>query len=269
MMLIRRSRSTRAFTFCTRGLRVAHTLRNKPEDPGALAEAADWRQTLPLTPGEDAPPPGMGPFGAADAYYQAYFAWARTQIAAGNAQAALAYLAQQLDLASTHGVTNRVIELSLLEALAWQAQGEDSRAQAALERALAAAQPEGYLRIFDQGVALTRLLVEATRLGIFQEYIRQILAVIIAQKTPGTGGESVSSLAGEAVRLDSVEHISERELEVLRLMARGASNHEIAEQLVITVGTVKSHINHILVKLDAHNRTEAVARARGLGLIDI
>jgi len=262
-------------TFCTRGLRVAHALRKKPEDPGALAEAAAWRQTFSLTPGEDAPPPGMGPFGAAEAYYQAYLAWARTQIAAGNAQAALSYLAQQLDLASTYSLTNRVIELSLLEALAWQAQGEDSRARAALERALAAAQPEGYLRIFDQGAALTRLLVEAAHLGISQEYIQRILAVILAPRTPGIEQEGAAALASTAVRstqapgLDSGEHISERELEVLRLMAGGASNHEIAEQLVITVGTVKSHINHILVKLDAHNRTEAVARARGFGLIDI
>ena len=69
--------------------------------------------------------------------------------------------------------------------------------------------------------------------------------------------------------LESGEQLSERELEVLRLMARGASNQEIAEQLVITVGTVKSHINHILGKLEAHNRTEAVARARGLGLLEI
>jgi LuxR family maltose regulon positive regulatory protein len=256
-------------TFCTRGLRVVHSLRNAPVDPGALAEAAVWRKTFPVTPGEDAPPPGMGPFGAAEAYYQAYLAWTRTQIAAGNAQAAQSYLVQQLDLASTHGLTNRLIELSLLDALAWQAQGVDRRARAALERALAAAQPEGYLRIFDQGVALTRLLVDAVHLGISQEYIQRILAVIHAPKPPGAGLESISSLAGEAVRLDSGEHISERELEVLRLMARGASNHEIAEQLVITVGTVKSHINHILVKLDAHNRTEAVARARGLGMIDI
>jgi LuxR family maltose regulon positive regulatory protein len=246
-----------------------HSLRNAPVDPGALAEAAVWRKTFPVTPGEDAPPPGMGPFGAAEAYYQAYLAWTRTQIAAGNAQAAQSYLVQQLDLASTHGLTNRLIELSLLDALAWQAQGVDRRARAALERALAAAQPEGYLRIFDQGVALTRLLVDAVHLGISQEYIQRILAVIHAPKPPGAGLESISSLAGEAVRLDSGEHISERELEVLRLMARGASNHEIAEQLVITVGTVKSHINHILVKLDAHNRTEAVARARGLGMIDI
>lgn len=69
--------------------------------------------------------------------------------------------------------------------------------------------------------------------------------------------------------LESGEHLSQREREVLRLMAQGASNQAIAEQLVITVGTVKSHINHILMKLEASNRTEAVARARQLGLLEI
>ncbi len=79
----------------------------------------------------------------------------------------------------------------------------------------------------------------------------------------------VAGRSSQVSKLESAEHLSERELEVLRLMARGASNHEIAERLVITVGTVKSHINHILGKLEAHNRTEAVARARELGLLEI
>ncbi len=78
--------------------------------------------------------------------------------------------------------------------------------------------------------------------------------------------ESAATRAAQASGPEFTESLSPRELEVLRLMARGASNHAIAEELVITVGTVKSHINHILVKLDAHNRTEAVARARELGL---
>ena len=68
---------------------------------------------------------------------------------------------------------------------------------------------------------------------------------------------------------ESGEHLTERELEMLRLVARGASNREIAQKLVITEGTVKSHLNHVLRKLDARNRTEAVARARGLGVLDI
>ncbi len=89
------------------------------------------------------------------------------------------------------------------------------------------------------------------------------------------GQEEGAALSGPAARSaqapcpETGETLSGRELEVLHLIAQGASNHEIAEQLVITVGTVKSHINHILVKLDSHNRTEAVARARASGLLEI
>ena len=82
------------------------------------------------------------------------------------------------------------------------------------------------------------------------------------------GGVDQSGAAGPVI-LESGERLSERELEVLRLMARGASNQTIADQLVITVGTVKSHINHILGKLEARNRTEAVARARARGVLEI
>jgi LuxR family maltose regulon positive regulatory protein len=252
------------FAFCARALRVMHALRAAPDDPDTLAARPGrpaWCQTFSSSPGEDMPPPGMGPFGAAEAYYLAYLAWARAQIATGNAQAAWSYLKRQLNQAEAHGLTNRVIELSLLEAQARRAQGDNKRTWAALERALVAAQPEGYLRIFDQGAALNRLLVEAANRGISRDYMGRILAVI---GMPGAAARS-----SQAPYLESGEHLTGRELEVLRLMAQGASNLEIAEQLVITVGTVKSHINHILGKLDAHNRTEAVARARGLGLLDI
>jgi hypothetical protein len=97
------------------------------------------------------PPPGMGPLGAAEAYYLAYLAWIRAQIAIGKAQATQSYLERQLDLAVAHGLTNRVIELSLLEAQARRTEGEDKRIWAALERALVAAQPEGYMQIREEG----------------------------------------------------------------------------------------------------------------------
>lgn len=252
--------------FYTRGLRVMYLLRIAPVDPGTLADAANWCHSFSSSFGDDASPPGMGPFGAAEGYYLAYLDWARAQIAIGKAQAVKSYLARQLDLAAAHGLTNRVIELSLLEAQAWRAGGEDQRAWSALERALAVAQPAGYVRIFDQEPALTRLLVDAAQRGNFKEYIERILAA--------TGISEALDLRWEGsaacfARTPYGGSLSERELEVLHLIAQGATNQEIADQLVITVGTVKSHINHVLGKLDAHNRTEAVARARALGLLDI
>ena len=251
--------------FCTRGLRVMHFLRTAPDDARTLAEAESWRRSFSASLGDAASPPGMGPFGAAEVFYLAYLAWGHAQIALGNAQAVMPYLARQLELANAHGLKNRVIELSLLEAQGWRAEGDNQRARSALERALAAAQPAGYVRIFDQGPAMTRLLVEAAQSSSHKETIECVLAAI---GVPETYLGQVDS-AARATLAPYGERLSERELEVLRLIAQGATNHEIAGQLVITVGTVKSHINHILGKLDSHNRTEAVARARGLGLLEI
>ena len=179
----------------------------------------------------------------------------------------MSYLERQLGLALSHGLTNRVIELSLLEAQARQAEGDDKRAWSALDRALSAAEPEGYVRIFDQGPALNQLLTGAAQHDFHRDFIERILVGIrIESQTfhSGTRDEATNNYC-----LESGEQLSKRELEIVRLMAGGATNQEIAEQLVITVGTVKSHINHILRKLDARNRTEAVARVRGLGLLEI
>jgi LuxR family maltose regulon positive regulatory protein len=256
--------------FCTQGLRVAHALRTVVVDPHMVKEAAAWCQHFSLLIGEDVPLPGLGPFGAADAYYLAYLAWARGQIVIGNTQAARSILERLLDLAESQDLTNRVIELSLLvaelEAKAGQAEDGNQRMWAALERALMAAQAEGYVRIFDQGPALTRLLIDAARRGMSKDYIERLLSAIAKPEDLNLWREAT---APGSARTAYAESLSERELEVLHLVSQGATNHEIAEQLVITVGTVKSHINHIFVKLDAHNRTEAVARARELGLLDI
>ncbi|MGE5221450.1 MAG: LuxR C-terminal-related transcriptional regulator [Omnitrophica WOR_2 bacterium] len=249
--------------FCTQGLRVRHALRTAPQDPAVLADASAWCQRFTSSTSNDGFLPGIGPFGATEAYYLAYLAWAQVLIVTGKPQAARSYLERQLDLAKAHGLTSRGIELSLLEAQAWRAEGDDRRAWQVLEEALEAAQPAGYIRIFDQGATLTRLLVEAARGGICCEYIGQILAVTGKIETLNQGRQ-----AGHFAQTGLIEYLSEREMEVLRLMAQGSSNHEIAGQLVITVGTVKSHINHIFGKLEVHNRTEAVARARGLGLLE-
>ncbi len=254
--------------FCTQALRVLHSLRTAPDDPDKLAAAASWCQAFSSSLGDDVPPPGMGPLGTLEAYYLARLVWARTHVAIGKPQPALAYLERQLCLAKAHSLVHRVIELSLVQAQAWQALGQIKRASEALEHALTLAEPEGYLRIFDQGPALSRLLVEAAHHGIARDYIGHIMEAI--GSPPSFRGEQADKPApsGMLARCGEslVEKLSERELEVLRLMARGASNQDIAEQLVVTIGTVKSHINHILVKMDAHNRTEAVAKARQLDL---
>jgi LuxR family transcriptional regulator, maltose regulon positive regulatory protein len=269
--LVRLQETWPDIVFCTQALRVTHSLRKAPEDHGTLAATTAWGQAFSSSLDENLPLPGIGPLGATEAYYIARLAWARAQIAVGEPQVTLPYLERQQGMAEAHGLTHRRIELALAEAQARQAQGDRQRAREALERALTLAEPEGYLRTFDQGVALTRLLVEAAQRGIARAYIGRIVDVI--GTPPGFRGEPVDCpVPSDPVTRDEkgqAETLSERELEVLRLLARGASNQEIADDLVITVGTVKSHINHIAVKLDVHNRTAAVARGRELGLLRI
>src|SRR5262249_53411671 len=118
-----------------------------------------------------------------------------------------------------------------------------------------------YIRLFlDEGPAMLALLRLARSRGLTPDYITTLLttsderiAVATPQPTP-----RISVL---------VEPLSEREQEVLRLLARGASNEEIAGNLVIAVGTVKRHVSNILAKLTVSNRTQAVAHARELGLL--
>jgi LuxR family maltose regulon positive regulatory protein len=127
----------------------------------------------------------------------------------------------------------------------------------ALERALSLAEPEGYVRTFvDEGEPMAQLLRRALSQGIAPEYAARLLDAF---------GEPAAPLPPAAQPL--IEPLTDRELEVLRLIAAGLSNREIAHQLVVAVSTVKTHINHIYGKLDAKSRTHAVAQARALDLL--
>jgi LuxR family maltose regulon positive regulatory protein len=277
-------------SFFTRGLRAVHALRVAPGDPRAREEAAAWcAEFAPLVEG---PPPGMGPLGAAEVYYTARLAWMRALVATGAADAASASLVIHKHLAKAEAsrLTSREIELMLLEAEARVSIGEHETAAALVERALALAQPWGFVRVFDQGPTLAHLLAEAGIRGFSREYIERILTAITRQQdsqpfsafpadTPSRPGQTLvepEAWSAKTILVESevqpaktalVEPLSQRELEILALVARGASNQTIAEQLVITLGTVKSHMNHILGKLGARSRTEAIARARDLGYL--
>lgn len=260
-------------TFCTQGLRILRARKNRPGDAETMKKQSAWYQEFSPALGEHERLPGMGQIGAAEAYYLAHLTWARMQIASGNLEAARLYLERQLPLAQAQGLKTRVIELSLLEAMAAHAEGDGQQSLTALMQALEAGQSEGFIRTFDQGSPLPGMLLEAARIGIHREYAEQLLSVIGPPGATKISQEGDSLNQDKAVRssismLGLAERLSERELEVLRRIAQGATNQQIAEELVITVGTVKSHINHILGKLDTHNRTEAVARARQLGLLD-
>ncbi len=251
--------------FYTQGLRLMHLV---PKDPQTLVQADSWCRAFSSSIGENMPLPGIGPFGGAQAYYLASLIWVQAKILLGKPEETLLYLERQQSVAETQGLTYRLIELSLAEAQVRKALGEDRRSFESLERALKLARSAGCLRVFDQGPALAHLLEETAHRGIARDYIEHIL------KTIGTSTGLVPERRETPVLPSAgvkgiLETLSERELEVLQLMARGASNQQMADQLMITVGTIKSHINHIFGKLDVHNRVEAVARARELGLLRI
>jgi LuxR family maltose regulon positive regulatory protein len=186
---------------------------------------------------------------------------ARVMIARQKWDDAQQLLSRLLLAAERAGRLGRVIEILALQALAAYAQGDTAGAVDALERALTLAEPEGYIRTFvDEGEPIRLLLerVKAEDRGM-KEYAAQLLAAFkVMDKLHPSAFIPQPSL---------VESLSERELEVLRLIADGLSNHEIADKLVIGLGTVKTHINNIFGKLDVKSRTQAVARARELNLL--
>jgi LuxR family maltose regulon positive regulatory protein len=162
-----------------------------------------------------------------------------------------------------------VIRTLILQALAWQAQGDTLQALRPLERALVLAAPEGYIRIFvDEGDPMAALLRQVHARDITPDYVTALLAAFGRWSERSEQGFVPHPLAGERrpqTHLD--EPLTERELEVLRLLAEGYATEPIAAELVVAVGTVKRHIANILGKLEVHNRLQAVARARELGLL--
>ena len=163
------------------------------------------------------------------------------------------------------GRTRLVIETALLKALALQAQGNAAQALVALERARSLAEPAGFVRIFiDEGLHMARLLRQAAARGVAPGYVAKLLAAFPELEPPV---QAAARAARPAEQSKIVEPLSERELEVLRLLAAGLSNPEIAQALYVAVSTVRSHTKSIYSKLNAHGRWEAVQQARELGLL--
>jgi LuxR family maltose regulon positive regulatory protein len=170
--------------------------------------------------------------------------------------------------------TDSIIELPALRTLALAASGDQAAALASLAEALILAAPEGYIRVFaDEGAPMGRLLgrlAAAQRTGqaavagaIPLDYLdRLALALQPGRARPALRTTRLSgAVAGQA------EPLSARELEVLGLLAAGKSNQQIADELVVVRDTAKKHVGHILDKLGAAKGTQAVARARALGLL--
>jgi len=186
---------------------------------------------------------------------------ARAYLAQGRAEESLAVLTVLLPPAEAAGAILRVIEIHALEALARHALGDTAAALAALERSLTLAEPEGFVRVYlDAGPPMAELLRQAISHTITPEYAGRLLAAFAAQKAP-----SLASRPPHPPGL--IEPLTSRERDVLNLISQGLSNKDIAQELVIALNTVKRHASNIYGKLGVKNRTQAVARARELGLL--
>jgi len=169
---------------------------------------------------------------------------------------AMGLLERLLQAAEAGKRTGSVIEILLLQALAHQAQGDIPAALAPLQQALTLAEPEGYVRIFvDEGPALAVLLAEIAKHGIAPNYVRPLLTAMnfAEDRTP--------------VKQVLVEPLSERELEVLRLLGTDLNGPEIARELIVSLNTARTHVKNIYSKLGVNNRRAAVRRAEELDLL--
>ncbi|MEZ4869504.1 MAG: LuxR C-terminal-related transcriptional regulator [Caldilineaceae bacterium] len=211
---------------------------------------------------------------------QVYMAWARWTNDQSLLPETMAYLQRQEQIAMESHLRWYLIKVQLLQALVHHILGQSAVALSLLTTALQRAQPERFVRIFvDEGEPMRRLLAEWTQSelddGQLGDFVEQLLIAFAQPADEQSGAETASHIETPSPTIvnrksqivNLVEPLSERELEILRLVAAGLSNRQLADNLIVTVGTVKKHLNNIYGKLGVASRTQAIARGRELGLL--
>jgi LuxR family transcriptional regulator, maltose regulon positive regulatory protein len=190
---------------------------------------------------------------------------ARVHLAEGDTSAALATLEPVRRQAEAKGWEDERLRIMVLQALALHAHGEKDEAAQLLGEALALAGRGGFVRIFvDEGLPMARLLSEVAARGIMPHCTAKLLAAFEAEERKS---EEESYLPPSRLAQPLTEPLSQRELEVLQLVAQGLSNREICERLFLALDTVKGHNRRIFGKLSVQRRTEAVEKARSLNIL--
>jgi LuxR family maltose regulon positive regulatory protein len=188
---------------------------------------------------------------------------ARVHLARGDASRALTVLEPLRQQMEVKGWQDEQLKVMVLQAVAYDAHSEADKAVQILSDALALAKPGGFIRIFvDEGLPMARLLYKALAQGVEPAYIRRLLAAF-----PVAEPEQATSWPLRGPESEWVEPLSEREREVLHLIAEGLTNQEVATRLYLSLHTVKVHARNIYAKLAVTNRTQAIAQGRALGIL--
>ena len=228
---------------------------------GDVAEAARWTSECGLTADDEPVYPREA----------GHLVLARILLAQGQPTQALALLNRLHTAAAAQDRAGSLIEIGALRALALAATGEEAVAVTALAKALTLACPQGHVRVFADGgppmAALLGRLIAAQRTGRAAAKV-PLDCLARLQHAFDAGPSAPDHRPGTAAAVQGIiEPLTSRELQVLQMLAAGMPNQGIARQLVVSLDTVKKHVSHVLGKLGAASRTEAVARARQLDLI--
>ncbi|UCC88369.1 MAG: hypothetical protein JSV81_03405 [Anaerolineales bacterium] len=197
---------------------------------------------------------------------------ARVHLAQGDPAGALVALGPLRQQMEAKGWQDEMLKVLVLQAVALHVRGQTDQALQVLGDALVLAEPGGFVRIFvDEGAPMAQLLGQAAECGMMPGYLDKLLAAFQDESkslsAPRTTEPAPSPSVARGDPSALVEPLSERELEVLQLIAQGLSNREISQRLFLALSTVKGHNRNIFGKLQVQRRTEAVARARELGLL--
>ncbi len=192
--------------------------------------------------------------------YEIPISQARVFLSQANPSAALAVLNPFRQQMESKDWRNECLKTMVLQAVAHRAHGDQEKALELLGNSLALAEPGGFVRLFvDEGPPMAELLTKMKAdSGRMREYIHKLLAAF---------GNEKDVYSSSSVPQSLMEPLSPRELAVLRLIAQGLSNQEICERLFLALDTVKGHNRRIFDKLQVQRRTEAILRARELGLL--